>query len=333
MMNIATWIIVSIVVLSNCATMAQDKETENSLGARSSKPGWSIEATASPKTPRLSDTITLQFTVESDPEFSLQAPELVVAPDEYTIRQPLEQISFSAGNRRVFQAIVAPSQTGVTLLPRLAIAYTRSSSSGNQDRSALQGIMASPSIQLEVLSNPDGSNIAAVRSSDIESLPEETNIWKAWSLPLLGLAGVSLLGFVVFAMRRWFFLNRHSKAETPEGMANRMLDRLLNEKLPEQGLFQEFYIRLTGIVREFIAKKTGLHAPELTTEEFWLAAQRSPRFSIEWSQTLRDFLVSADLVKFGGQRPDNIAMEQAISTARETIQRIANLPADNVGGG
>lgn len=329
-MNVATWIALFITAFSSCMVNAQAKDSAPALSDRASKPGWTIETNVSPKEPRLSDSISLEFVVESDPGFSLQEPELLAAPDEYTVRQPLEQVEISSGNRRVFRAVVAPNQSGETSLPRLAITYSRSPGLGDQNQSSSQGIMASPLVKIKILPGPDGSNLAAIVTSGIETLPEEANVWQTWGLPILGVIGVLLLGLVGNAVRLWF-LNRPSQPESPEGMANRLLDGLIAENLPEQGQFQEFYIRLTGIVRELIAKKTGLSAPELTTEEFWLEAQRSPRFSTEWSQTLRDFLVSADLVKFGGQKPDRVALDQAVSTAREAIQRIASNPAESEG--
>jgi hypothetical protein len=330
-MNIASWTIVFLTALSICATFAQDKDGTESVSDRSSKPGWSIETTVSPKTPRLSDSISLEFVVEWDPTLSLKDPELLVAPNDFTIRQPLEQIETSSGNRRVFRAVVAPVQAGEIGLPRLAISYVRSPSLESREQASSQGIMASPRMRIEILSSSDDDNLAAIRSRDIETLPGEANFWQAWGLLILGLAGTTLLGLVGFVVRLWY-LKRHSKPETPEEIANRLLQCLSDEKLPEQGRVQEFYVRLTGIVREFIAKTTELHAPELTTEEFWLAAQSSPRFSKVWSQTLRDFLVAADLVKFGGQRPDHVAMEQAIATAREAVHCIASSSVEISGG-
>ena len=43
---------------------------------------------------------------------------------------------------------------------------------------------------------------------------------------------------------------------------------LLAENLPAQGLVKEFYLRLTGIVRQYVEDTTGIRAPEQTTEEF-----------------------------------------------------------------
>lgn len=330
-MNTAAWTIAFLTAICSCVVHAEGQDSANTLKDRTSKPGWSIETTVSPKAPRLSDSIYIEFVVESEPGLTLKDPELIVAPDDFIVQRPLEQTEFSSGNRRVFQAVVAPIQAGETTVPRLAIPFTNSSDSTNQNRVSSQGIMASPMLKMEILTDPDSKDLAAILSTDLETVPDKANVWLTWGLPILGAVVVLLLGLVGYAARGWF-LNRPAKPETPEGLANRLLDCLSAEKLPEQGRFQEFYSRLTGIVREFIAQKTGLHAPELTTEEFWHAAQQSPYFSMEWSQTLRDFLASADLVKFGGQKPDQAAIEKAISTARESIHRVASSSAAKEGG-
>ena len=58
------------------------------------------------------------------------------------------------------------------------------------------------------------------------------------------------------------------RRQTPEEIAHAALAALLAENLPARGLFKEFYLRLTGIVRQYIEDTTGIRAPEQTTEEF-----------------------------------------------------------------
>ena len=58
------------------------------------------------------------------------------------------------------------------------------------------------------------------------------------------------------------------RRQTPEEIAQAALALLLAENLPGRGLVKEFYLRLTGIVRQYVEDTTGIRAPEQTTEEF-----------------------------------------------------------------
>ena len=139
-----------------------------------------------------------------------------------------------------------------------------------------------------------------------------------WIIPcaLLGLFLISLL---------WFTRNPKIKAAVvqsrpPAEIASEQLQRLLAENLPAQGLVKEFYLRLTAIVREFIEGSTGIRAPEQTTEEFLRDARLGEVFSKSQSDSLKEFLEAADMVKYAGSLPESSQIERSIERAREFIQ-------------
>ncbi len=80
-----------------------------------------------------------------------------------------------------------------------------------------------------------------------------------------------------------------------------------------RGLVKEFYLRLTGIVRQYVEDTTGIRAPEQTTEEFLRDMRARAVFSPERSARLAEFLEAADLVKYAGQQPEHAQLEQAIA--------------------
>jgi len=95
---------------------------------------------------------------------------------------------------------------------------------------------------------------------------------------------------------------RSSRArQSPEEVAHAALALLLAENLPGRGLVKEFYLRLTGIVRQYVEDTTGIRAPEQTTEEFLRDMRTRAVFPPERSARLADFLEAADLVKYAGQ--------------------------------
>lgn len=138
---------------------------------------------------------------------------------------------------------------------------------------------------------------------------------------LLGL-GVVL---VAFCLRLFRYLRRQARLRrlSPRERALVELDRLLRLNLLDRGLIKDFYIELTQVVRRYIERAHGIRAPEQTTEEFLASARQHPRFPPAVLGSLRDFLVSADLVKFAGQDSSRQAADQAVATARTYIDRDA----------
>ena len=132
---------------------------------------------------------------------------------------------------------------------------------------------------------------------------------------VLALFVVRLVGYLRHQVR----LRRLS----PRERAFAELERLLNRRLPEQGLFKDFYIELTQVVRRYIERTHGIRAPEQTTEEFLADAERRPRFTPAVIASLRDFLQSADLVKFAGRDATPEVADGAVRTARAYIEQDA----------
>ncbi|MDD2599953.1 MAG: hypothetical protein PHO37_12125 [Kiritimatiellae bacterium] len=105
------------------------------------------------------------------------------------------------------------------------------------------------------------------------------------------------------------------------------LERLLRRNLPGQGLYKDFYIELTMVVRRYIERSHHIRAPEQTTEEFLAAASEHPSFTPEVLSQLKVFLESADLVKFAGQKANQEMTDQATEKARLYIKSDAELLA------
>ena len=98
------------------------------------------------------------------------------------------------------------------------------------------------------------------------------------------------------------------------------LQRLLGRNLPTRGLFKEFYIELTMVVRRYIERTRGIRAPGQTTQEFLAVAVDHPSFTPEVVAKLKTFLESADLVKFAGQKATTEMTDAATDRARTYIR-------------
>lgn len=145
--------------------------------------------------------------------------------------------------------------------------------------------------------------------------------WLRW------LAGALIL---ILACTAFFILlrrtSRGKKAdpEIPPGTwAFQQLRQLEGERLVEQGLFHEFYFRLTDVVRQYIERRFALRAPERTTSEFLVEVQDHPALARGHQLLLADFLQAADMVKFACYEPGREECDGALTTARCFVEETA----------
>jgi hypothetical protein len=108
-------------------------------------------------------------------------------------------------------------------------------------------------------------------------------------------------------------------APPPHIWALGQLDDLLAAKLIERGMVHEFYYRLSGIVRTYIELRFGLMAPERTTEEFLVEAERSDALGWGHKDLLGEFLGACDLVKYARHEPRGAEIDASTQAARRFI--------------
>lgn len=133
------------------------------------------------------------------------------------------------------------------------------------------------------------------------------------------LAGLAVLAALVFGLTHLSRRVREYRL-SPVERAMAELQRLLGRNLPKRGLYKEFYIELTMVVRRYIERTHGIRAPEQTTQEFLAAAAANPAFTSDVLAQLRAFLESADLVKFAGQEATSAMTDTATGKARTYIE-------------
>jgi hypothetical protein len=106
---------------------------------------------------------------------------------------------------------------------------------------------------------------------------------------------------------------------TPFDLAVQALRRLLEDQLIERGLPDEFYTRLSDIVRHYLEGSFQLRAPERTTEEFLYEVSRDSSLTQEHKDLLGAFLQECDLVKFARHRPASTDMKRAFEAAERFV--------------
>jgi hypothetical protein len=146
------------------------------------------------------------------------------------------------------------------------------------------------------------SNSAGVAAGDIRGIKAPMAIPNVWLWVGVGLA-VLALG----ALAWWWWRRRQARAAAPVPVKITPPDEKARAKLQEalQLLDQPrpFCILVSDTIRVYLEERFNLHAPERTTEEFLEELQASALLSHEQKQTLGEFLMRCDLVKFARYEP------------------------------
>lgn len=92
------------------------------------------------------------------------------------------------------------------------------------------------------------------------------------------------------------------------------LHKLKEEAIWKNGAFKEFHILLSEILREYLEKRYGLFAMELTTEEI-IISLKSVSIDSDSKAKLKQVLFLSDMVKFAKEIPIAAENEQSINNA------------------
>lgn len=138
-----------------------------------------------------------------------------------------------------------------------------------------------------------------------------------WTVPLLAL-GIALLAARIRRMRSRPLVTTPIPAHE---WARRAIAALIGENLIATGRVQEFYYRISDIVRGYVERRFGVSAPEMTTEEFLAAAAADGRFGQRNTTELNVFLNACDLVKYARQIPGAVSADAVLRAAGGFVER------------
>ncbi len=145
---------------------------------------------------------------------------------------------------------------------------------------------------------------------------------RAQILKLLAWCVGGLLIVVLIGGSIWRTLRQRRQAAhpvlSPYEIAQRDLNALLAERLPEAGEYKRFYQRISSILRDYLENRFDVRAPRLTTEEFLRLLTSTPELVREHQDLLRKFLSACDMVKFAAQVPESPEIAE-ITTACRTF--------------
>lgn len=302
---------------SNSDSDAKNKSVGTAAIVRTSEMGpVKLTVSVSPEKPRLSDLVHLDIEVTASEGVRIQAPHFGQSVGDFLIRDYSDLTDSKAEFQRRFRYQLEPVHAGKHLIRSVMIEF-KDDRATSENAGKVMAIESEP-IEVEVTSDlsdqiPDLANLEPM----IPPQPVEVRSNLVWLWAMVPL----LLALSIAFWRFWRTGPRPTTVivKSPGEIAQEALTALLARELPAQGLFQEFYLSLTAIVRTYIEGTTGVRAPEQTTEEFLRAMRMRSLFAVEQGVKLQDFLEAADMVKYAGQQPTEAQIEQSIARAREFV--------------
>ena len=124
--------------------------------------------------------------------------------------------------------------------------------------------------------------------------------------------------FILWWKRRRVFELVSPKIPAHE-LSYRALEKLLAEKLIDQGQVKLFYYRLSDILRHYIENRFGLHAPEQTSEEFLEELGSSDVLQTDHKRLLKEYMQHCDLVKFAEYQPASEDIQKTFDACKRFI--------------
>lgn len=271
----------------------------------------------SPGEPIIGDEITLEITVEAEPDVEVLMPEFGEAMDRYSIVEfvPRQRID-DTGNAIYSQRYtLQPYLSGKQSIPPILVEFVDNrpgQKPSPDDLDAYEILTERIDFHVESVVPKEAAAELKPPLGELELKAEAAANGLGWlvlaALPV-GIAAIA--GLVVFVRRRRSQAKRRNAYEIARGH----LDELLARSHPtNQDEVDEFFVAISGIVRRYLEDRFQLHAPDLTTEEFLELSSTAGELSREHQSLLRDFLRQADLVKFAG-----------VTASREEMQRSSDL--------
>jgi hypothetical protein len=145
-------------------------------------------------------------------------------------------------------------------------------------------------------------------------------------------AAVAAMVAIALGAVWWFRRRRVAEAVEvvipPYEWAVAQLAALVRDDPLARGMAQEFYYRLSAIVRGYIERRFAVAAAEMTTQEFLVAMSRDRRFAEDHRRRLEEFMLASDMVKYALYRPSSSESDAALAAAREYIEQTRPVETD-----
>jgi len=309
-------IFIALLVLSPAWAQPTPAPEATPIEASASQGAFRVTVSAERHRFELGQSQRLLYRIEGPAEGQVDLPEvgkLDLKPFE------VSDAAISAlpaqGDRRTWEVRlkVAAYDTGNLKLPGANLQVSPGGQANNTT-------LTTPTLQFEVDRVPARKGDEPTMVRDAKGLSQHGVPWVVW---LAGLLTVALLGLLGRLLWRWWKRPRKTALVPqldpyPQALAD--LAALAASQLNQQGQWQEFYDRLSQVLRRYLGWRYHVPLLEQTTTE----SMRSLSLAEQPHRRLKEILENADLVKFAKMYPPLEQSDKHLSWAKELIE--ANAP-------
>ena len=175
------------------------------------------------------------------------------------------------------------------------------------------------------------SHPASVMAQELRDIkgPVELPVNNMWLLALIVLIILAIGGLLWFCVRNRLAKSASIKPSNPPWViAAQQLQELADRDLITQGMIKEYYFELSGILRQYIEARFHISAPEMTTEEFLVSLKSSPELATHQKQSLKEFLISCDMVKFAKFKPNPDDVQKSFHLVVKFVEETKMISAE-----
>lgn len=270
-----------------------------------------IKATVqiSPKEPKLGEALTLTLSVQSEENVEVELPPFGEALGRFQIVDYEPRKSKDGEYKSVQRYTLQASMSGLQTIPSLRIVFF----DRRTDKDAEEQELLTDEIPLQITSLLE-------EDAPLNFLPARGQLKPKIDLPIwvwiLGIGSILSI-FGLFGFR--FYIKWRAK-EVIRSAYEKALDELRTLSLESEIAIDEYYARLSFVLRRYIDARFGIAVLEKTTPEFIQLANESTVFTEVQNIFLKDFLQRSDDVKYAQQNPVLEEGETEISLIRRFLE-------------
>jgi hypothetical protein len=142
-----------------------------------------------------------------------------------------------------------------------------------------------------------------------------------WPFVVIAVVIVAIAIIIFIRLRRKTAVAIARLFKPAHEIAYQRLKKLVAAKLIEKGQLGQFYQRISDILRHYIEDRFDLMAPERTTEEFLFELSQSDSLSQNDKDSLAEFLMHCDLVKFAKYQPETEQIQRTFDLVKNFIEK------------
>ncbi len=261
------------------------------------EPPASVQVHATPDKARIGDPFTVEVVIThpKDERIDLRPPG---DTGDFDVSEPeRSRIDGKDSSTTTFKLPMSAFKLGAQKTPELTFDVVQGDQTGS---------FTAPGTDVEVVSTlPADADEKGASLFDVRP-PKEVPI-RTRRL-LYALAALLALALGIWALRKWLKRPKPALLAPPKPVLPlpqrtlAALDALREEQLPGKGRTQEFYFRLSEILRGYLGEKYGFEALESTSSELLDSIRRLHTPGLQVKE-LTDFALRSDMAKFAKVLP------------------------------